>query len=620
MSINWNRAVLIALACSKLASGQTFDHSANGTLQGAYLLKELALSEFSGDGNFSQARSLSGAITFDGNGNYSFSGQLNDSTAGSGPQSYSVTGQYSVASNGLAQVQPLLDQSVSTEDRTIYGAVTQSIFVGSSTEGSLNDLVIAIPAGSATSDSSVQGEYQAGTLGFLQGTASMVFDAYFTLTADGNGNFSAVTVNGSSPIVGTNQSQTISGATYSLAGNGTGTAMFPTAGGGASTRLFSGSKLLYVSSDGNFILGGDPAGFDIFVGIRPTSGSATNGTYQGTYFLAGLEDSAVNLSAGISDIASFYGSTLAFGNGHAVNHQRLNSVLYNIYDYTFDSSYSMSADGTVTQNFAFLELGPNGQALIDVGRGNNYQLAIGLHAPAYSGGGVYLNPIGIVNSASLAPITNSVAPGELVTMFGTGMASSTATAQRAGFPTSLDDVQVMVNHRLAPVYYVSPTQINAIVPAATTENYATFQVVSNGAVSNPVTVYTSATAPGVFTVNGSGYGAGAILHADYSLVSAQSPAQVGEIVLVFLTGLGATDPPTADGAPGPTNPLSQMVSYLQVLVDGQVAPVNFAGLAPGLAGLYQINIQIPAGVRSGDDYLDISTPSAYHSQATIAIQ
>jgi minor extracellular serine protease Vpr len=103
-------------------------------------------------------------------------------------------------------------------------------------------------------------------------------------------------------------------------------------------------------------------------------------------------------------------------------------------------------------------------------------------------------------------------------------------------------------------------------------------------------------------------------------VSAQSPAQVGEIVLVFLTGLGATDPPTADGAPGPTNPFSQIVGYLQVLVDGQVAPLNFAGLAPGFAGLYQINIQIPAGVRAGDDYVDISTPSAYHSQATIAIQ
>jgi len=75
-----------------------------------------------------------------------------------------------------------------------------------------------------------------------------------------------------------------------------------------------------------------------------------------------------------------------------------------------------------------------------------------------------------------------------------------------------------------------------------------------------------------------------------------------------------------DGAAGPVQPLSKVVDpNLQVFVDGQNAPIAFGGLAPGLAGLYQLNVQVPPGVRSGPVYLDISTSVSYQSQTTIAI-
>ena len=614
------RFALLVLGGFTFAGAQTFDNSATNSLNGNYFIREVALlvsNQSPNTGAITRALSLSGTIAFDGNGNYSFNGQVLDSQGSSQPTAYNVTGGYSVAPNGLAQIQSLV-----TDQDFIFGTVTQSVFIGSSTEGQVNDFVVAIPAGSGTSNASLQGMYRVGALEFPQANAAMTRDSYFVLNADGQGRISPITVNGSAANLGsTNQTQTISGATYSVNKDGSFTANFPAAaGGGTANQLFTGSKTLYVSADGNIILGGAPNGFDIFVGIRPTTSSANNGTFQGTYFVAGLENSTASQSSAQSNIISFYGSTNAFGNGEAVNHLRLNSVLNGIYDYTYDFIYNISADGTSTENAFHFDFGLNGRAVIIVGRGPEFQLTIGLHAQDYSGSGVFLNPIGIVNAASLAPITNPVAPSELVTLFGTGMSSVTLQAQRLPFQTTLGGVQVMVNNRPAPVYFVSPNQISAIVPSATTENYATFQVINNGVSSNSVTLYTSPTAPGVFTLNQSGYGPGAILHSDFSLVNSQRPARAGETVLVFLTGLGATNPAVADGAPGPTNPLSMVTTMVTVDIDGTGAPVSFSGLAPGLAGLYQLNVQIPQGLSSGNHFVDISTSDAYHSQATIAIQ
>jgi len=619
-----SRALLPIAALACYAVGQSFDASANSALDGPYFLRELLLSDFTGSGDFARARSLSGTITFDGNGSYSFSGQLADSASSLPPQNYTTTGRYSVAANGMAQLWPLLDQDA-VEDRTIYGALAQSVFAGSTTEGSVHDIVIAIPAGTSLTNSNVQGPFAVGTIGFPQAQSSLARDAYFTLIADGQGNFSTFNVNGSAVDMGsTNVTQTVSGATYSVGGGASGTATFPppAAGTSGSSSLFAGDKLLYISADGNFLLGGDPNGFDLFVGIRPSSSPSSNSTYQGTYFIAGLEDDASNLSTGQSNIDSFYGSTNAFGQGEAINHLRLSSALYGTYDYTYDFNYSLAADGTIPMDSFFYQFGTDGQTVIVVGQGSEYHLTLGLQAPPHSGSGVFLNPIGIVNAASLAPVTNPVAPNELVTLYGTGLAPKAAQAKSLPLPTAgLGGVEVLVNNRPAPVFYVSPTQVSVLVPSATAEAYATFQVVNGGQASNKVTLYTSPTAPGVFTLNQAGYGPGAILHADYSVVSEQSPARIGETVLVFLTGLGATNPPVPDGAAGPAQPLSNVTDpNLQVFIDGHDSPIAFGGLAPGLAGLYQLNVQVPTGISSGPVYLDISTTFSYQSQITIAIQ
>jgi uncharacterized protein (TIGR03437 family) len=177
----------------------------------------------------------------------------------------------------------------------------------------------------------------------------------------------------------------------------------------------------------------------------------------------------------------------------------------------------------------------------------------------------------------------------------------------------------MVNNRPAPIYFVSPNQISAVVPFGTTELIAGIQVINNQTPSNTVTSYVGLTAPGAFTFPSGGLGSAAALHADYSLVTPDNPAKIGETILLFVTGLGLVDPAVADGTPGPINPFSLATNTISVFIDGVAATTSFVGLAPQLIGLYQINVAVPTGVSSGNVYLDISGPDSTTIEAFIPI-
>ena len=149
-------------------------------------------------------------------------------------------------------------------------------------------------------------------------------------------------------------------------------------------------------------------------------------------------------------------------------------------------------------------------------------------------------------------------------------------------------------------------------------------MINNGVASNEVTVFTNLSAPGVFalTSNGGtfppGVGPAAVLHADYSLVTPSNPAVVGETLQVYVTGLGAVTPSVGDGAAPSNTTLSTVNDDVAIFVDGQQATVAFAGLAPGFAGLYQINFVVPSGVTpSSLVYLDISTDEAYTHESKL---
>jgi uncharacterized protein (TIGR03437 family) len=615
------------------AFAQTFDTSGNGTLKGDYFVRQVLVMNL--DQNTSaigRAVSLTGIMTFDGNGGYTFSGQMMDSKTGA-TQAYSVSnGQYALQSNGLLQLQNPFDNATAATDFGAVGAIGPSAIVASSTEGQYDDILVAIPVASAATNNSVQGSFRVGFIDFLQANASQVRDGYYTLTSTGNGSFGNVTVNGAMANQGSTQTtQALSSVAYSIGANGNGTITFPTSPTPLNA-LVSGPKNFNISADGNILLGGSLNGFDIVVGIKAAAG-VSNSTYQGTYFIAGLENDASDVSNGNNFIDSFSGSTLALGQGNTISHYRLVLFNQNAYDYTADGAYNFGTDGS-GQKKAFADfLGVGGQAGFQVGTSTFYTLTVSFQSKAAPAGSVVIDPVKVWNAASFAPITNSVSPGEYVSLFGSGLSPVILQAQSLPLSTNLGGVQLSANGRMAPLGYVSPTQINFLVPYATTENYLTLQVINNGVPSNKVTVYTNLTSPGVFalTQNGGsfapGIGPAAVTHADNTLVTPANPAKAGETLQLYVTGLGLVTPRAVDGVAASTTTLSTVDAAVVVDIQDQnfnlyAASVAFKGLAPGFVGLYQVNFVVPSGVPSGLAWVNVGTPDsqtprAYTSEAKL---
>ena len=193
-------------------------------------------------------------------------------------------------------------------------------------------------------------------------------------------------------------------------------------------------------------------------------------------------------------------------------------------------------------------------------------------------------------------------------------------------PTTLGSVQVTVNGTPAPLFYVTPGQIAFLVPQMVSPFYnifnATIQVINNNVKSNAVTVYTSLTAPGVFTQGGNGISAALAQHASgsFPLVTTLNPVKIGENVVIYATGLGSVTPAVADGAGGGSNPLSTINDTSDEVDFGLTkAGLGFAGLVPGFAGFYQLNTTVATGTASGVQFVNLSTPDGVTSEATIAI-
>jgi adhesin/invasin len=126
--------------------------------------------------------------------------------------------------------------------------------------------------------------------------------------------------------------------------------------------------------------------------------------------------------------------------------------------------------------------------------------------------------------------------------------------------------------------------------------------------------------PAVFTASENGIGDGAIRHADFSLVTSSSPAVPGETILVYVTGLGTVTPTVADGEGAPSSPLSSVNKTPYVGIGGQYVTPSFAGLSPGFAGLYQMNVVVPTGSGTGDVALSVVVPGLVAaSSATIPV-
>ena len=217
---------------------------------------------------------------------------------------------------------------------------------------------------------------------------------------------------------------------------------------------------------------------------------------------------------------------------------------------------------------------------------------------------------GIVNGASFAPEA-AVSPGSIASLFGMNLAAATEAVTALPLPTMLAGAevlvagtQVLVNDTPAPLFFVSPSQINFQMPFEVTGPTVPIAVVSGGVRGPEVMVNVAPAAPGIFTAVPGGSGQGAILNEDFSPNSAENPAAVGSVVQIFATGLGGTDPPLATGQPGASSPPFNLTAMVPVvMIGGASAEVLASGMAPGFVGLYQVNARVQAATPAGDEVL-----------------
>jgi uncharacterized protein (TIGR03437 family) len=228
-----------------------------------------------------------------------------------------------------------------------------------------------------------------------------------------------------------------------------------------------------------------------------------------------------------------------------------------------------------------------------------------------------LAQVGTIAAANAASgDASALAPGSIASIYGSGFSQSVGTATSFPVQTNLAGVSVNINGVPAPIFYAGPTQINVQVPFEVPTGSANLNVSVAGAPAGSQTFTVKSTAPGLFLL---AQGRAAAVNQDGSINSQSQPAPAGSVIAAFVTGLGAAAPPVPTGSSTPLSPYSYVTAPVTATLGGQPATVLFAGLAPGFAGLYQVNVVVPQ-LAAGNYPLQISAGGVNSNTATVSVK
>jgi uncharacterized protein (TIGR03437 family) len=250
----------------------------------------------------------------------------------------------------------------------------------------------------------------------------------------------------------------------------------------------------------------------------------------------------------------------------------------------------------------------------------------------------FLKPANVVNAASFQTGV-PVGQGAIATMFSSAIAPDTSVVSGSTWPTTFSNRQIFINDTLlAPIYSLTPQQVSFQVPSnspvgsdrVAMRTADTSELIAGGA------VLISAAAPGIFTITQNGSGQGAIINQDGTVNSTSNPAAKGSVISVYATGQGPTSPavpdgtvapglpgaaytvavPTSDGVACVTNQPSMCVGF----GGNTFGAVQYSGLAPGYIGLWQINVQVPSNVATGNIQLRLIVNGTPSNTVTVAVR
>jgi len=237
-------------------------------------------------------------------------------------------------------------------------------------------------------------------------------------------------------------------------------------------------------------------------------------------------------------------------------------------------------------------------------------------------GGVAAAPVPDLSSVASAATYQSIlpmAPGSIVAIFGERLASELKLAASNRLPRELDSTAVLLNGDAVPLYFIAPTQINALLPFDLVPGDASLQIRRGDQVSGKLMLRVAEHAPGIFTLNRAGTGAAVAVDAvTNQVITERNPIAAGAYAVVYATGLGRLRTPLAtDEIPVAAN--EAMVKPV-VTLNGLPVNVLYAGVTPGYLGLYQVNIQVPAGLSAGTYPLRITQGSSAGNLTTLTVR
>ena len=215
---------------------------------------------------------------------------------------------------------------------------------------------------------------------------------------------------------------------------------------------------------------------------------------------------------------------------------------------------------------------------------------------------------GVVDAATFS---SPIGAGALVALFGSQLATGLALAQAIPLPTALSGTSVFVNDVAAPLIFVSPGQINFQIPFSAS-GAVQVRVERGGQKGNTITAQVARRGAGLYGFPGTTYGIvvnasrgdGAVVFALPNIPAfanvAKGAARAGDFLVLYGSGFGPVNPPVASGAAAGSDPLSTVTEMPQVSFGprffGPFADPLYVGFTPGLVGLYQVNVRVPAGL------------------------
>jgi uncharacterized protein (TIGR03437 family) len=221
-------------------------------------------------------------------------------------------------------------------------------------------------------------------------------------------------------------------------------------------------------------------------------------------------------------------------------------------------------------------------------------------------GGKTTGPAPVITVAgNAASYTQTYAPGMLLTIYGSNLAPGASAASSVPLPAQLDGVSATVNNLIAPLWYVSPGQINLQVPYEIPPNSTATLMLNNNGQTASVSFAVAAVAPGIFSDGNGG-------------IAGNARAETGDTVTLFLTGAGAVSPTVADGAP-PASFTPKPVQPVTLTVAGISASIKYVGIPPGLVGVTQINYQVPDNAPLGPQPVVVTVGTVSSPPATLIV-